>query len=215
MTLPFIVEEHLENDLKEIKLASFIYIKKNVFSTGEMQDIREAIDKYANISDDYSKSNNVKCKYVHFTELFDYNPTIALGIEKGFMCIQRQLYTQVCRMMQTVNYYEMHLRKIDGPTRSHVDGVIGNATPTPSNYINKPTDRRLFSVIVALNSDYEGGEFIFPKQDVSVKLKAGEALIFPPYWTHPHSTNELNGTFRYTINSWLYECNQVSKPVCE
>ena len=213
MTLPFIVE----NDLKEVKLASSIYIQQNVFSTKETQDIREAIDKYAYKNQEYSKINNVKCNYVDFAKLSDYNPTIALGIEKGFIRIQKQLYTQVYMMMQTVNYYEMHLRKIDGPTRLHADGMIGfknDEVVKEDSSVTSEIGVRLFSVIVALNNDYEGGEFYFPKQDVIVKLKAGEALIFPPYRTHPHSTNELNGTFRYTINSWLYECNQDSTPAC-
>ena len=62
------------------------------------------------------------------------------------------------------------------------------------------------SVIIALNDDYEGGELVFPNQDVVVKLKKGQAVAFPPYWTHPHYTNEpLNGTFRYTVNTWLTE----------
>jgi len=90
------------------------------------------------------------------------------------------------------------LRKIDGATKSHADGVIN----TPK-VVSTTNNVRIFSVIIALNSDYEGGELCFPKQDISIKLKVGEAVIFPPYWTHPHHTNALNGTFRYTINTWL------------
>ena len=41
------------------------------------------------------------------------------------------------------------------------------------------------SVIIALNDDYEGGEFYFPKQDYKVKLKKGDIICFPPYHTHP------------------------------
>ena len=212
MSFPFIINEKIV----PVKQGSGIYIKKNVFSNGEMQDIQKAIDKYADQIEEYSENNNVKSNFLNFIDLFDYNPTIALGIEQAFEHIQKELYTTVCGRMHTVNYDEMHLRKINGATRVHIDGAI-SPTPalTPPNYINKPTNIRLYSVIVALNSDYEGGEFYFPRQDITVKLKAGEALIFPPYWTHPHGTNELNGTFRYTINTWFYDDIQVSKPVCE
>ena len=62
------------------------------------------------------------------------------------------------------------------------------------------------SIIIALNDDYEGGEFYFPKQDFRVKLKKGDILCFPPYYTHPHMVEApLNRTYRYTINTWLYE----------
>tara|TARA_Y100000996_G_scaffold62569_1_gene42443 strand:- start:9 stop:200 length:192 start_codon:yes stop_codon:yes gene_type:complete len=62
------------------------------------------------------------------------------------------------------------------------------------------------SIIIALNSDYEGGEFYFPKQDYRIKLKQGDIICFPPYYTHPHMVDPvLNRTYRYTINTWLYE----------
>jgi len=200
----------MRDKLEEIKFGSSIYIRRNVFSNREMQDIRKDIDKYADKIEDYSERQNVKSIYLEFVNLFDYNPTIALGIKEAFERIQRELYTSVVGRMQSVNYYEMHLRKINGPTRVHVDGAISLVPINdPPNYKNRGTDVRLFSVIIALNSDYEGGEFFFPRQDITIKLKAGEALIFPPYWTHPHSTNDLNGTFRYTINSWLQECKEL------
>ena len=62
------------------------------------------------------------------------------------------------------------------------------------------------SIIIALNDDYEGGIFHFPYQDFNVKLKKGQLIAFPPYWTHLHGVESpANGTFRYTINTWLYE----------
>ena len=62
------------------------------------------------------------------------------------------------------------------------------------------------SVIIALNDDYDGGEFYFPIQDYKIKLKKGDIILFPPYWTHPHKVySPLNRTYRYTINSWLYQ----------
>jgi predicted 2-oxoglutarate/Fe(II)-dependent dioxygenase YbiX len=61
---------------------------------------------------------------------------------------------------------------------------------------------------MTLNDDYEGGQFIFPYYDITVKLKKGSVLIFPPFWTHEHSTNELeNNTFRYTITTW--NCDRI------
>jgi len=90
------------------------------------------------------------------------------------------------------------LRKIKGPTKPHIDGILQDVhNPYIKNNI------RIFSVIIALNSDYEGGELCFPNQNFKIKLKAGEAIIFPPYWTHPHYTNDVNGTSRYTITMWL------------
>jgi len=93
-------------------------------------------------------------------------------------------------------------RKIYGPTRLHKDGVIIN----PINNRLSVRKVRNMSIIIALNSDYEGGEFYFPKQDYRIKLKQGDIICFPPYYTHPHMVDPvLNRTYRYTINTWLYE----------
>lgn len=93
-------------------------------------------------------------------------------------------------------------RKIYGATRLHKDGVIIN----PVNNRLSIKKIRNMSVIIALNDNYEGGEFYFPKQDYRVKLKKGDIICFPPYYTHPHMVDApLNRTYRYTINTWLYE----------
>ena len=204
MSLPFIIKDELE----EINLTS-IYILRNVISNEKMQDIKKFIDKYANINGEYSDENNVKSTYLHFQDIEQYNSKIYQEIKRTFEYIRNKTEIPIHNLKSSVDYSAMQLRKINGPTRMHVDAL------TSPIFENQTTNIRIYSVIVALNSDYEGGQFYFPRQNVTVKLKAGEALIFPPYWTHPHCTNALNGTFRYTINSWFYDCIQVSKPVCE
>tara|TARA_B000000477_G_scaffold49079_1_gene41440 strand:- start:1312 stop:1896 length:585 start_codon:yes stop_codon:yes gene_type:complete len=89
------------------------------------------------------------------------------------------------------------LRKIYGPTKLHEDGLKAGPDHPES---------RIVSVIIALNSDYDGGEIVFPCQNFKTKLEQGDVIIFPPFWTHPHYTESLNNnTFRYTINTWLHK----------
>ena len=95
------------------------------------------------------------------------------------------------------------LRKIYGPTRLHKDGI--NINPIDKRYLPIRKIRNM-SVIICLNDDYDGCEFYFPSQDYKIKLKKGQIIAFPPYWTHPHMVSEpINNTYRYTINTWLYE----------
>jgi hypothetical protein len=90
-----------------------------------------------------------------------------------------------------------NLRKIFGGTKIHTDSIT---TGGYKEYI------RCASVIINLNDDYDGGIFNFPKQDFSIKLKKGSAIVFPPYWTHPHEVSKVGeGQSRYTINTWLQE----------
>lgn len=96
------------------------------------------------------------------------------------------------------------LRKIYGNTREHKDGILTNTNNTSETILKNQI--RNMSIIIALNDDYENGEFYFPRQNFKKKLKKGEIIIFPPYWTHPHFVTEpTNNTYRYTINTWLYE----------
>jgi hypothetical protein len=65
---------------------------------------------------------------------------------------------------------------------------------------------RCLSIIVVLNDDYDGGIFNFPNQGLKFKVKKGEAVLFPPYWTHPHYVTSVGeGQARYTINTWILE----------
>ncbi len=92
------------------------------------------------------------------------------------------------------------LRKIHGTTSLHTDGS------TDGIYV------RNLSCVVALNSDFGGGEVSFPQQDFLYQMSKGDILLFPPYWTHPHQVFPPHvGTMRYTINSWFYE-KEVSLP---
>ena len=195
MSFPFVVHD----DLMQIDKSN-VFIYKKVFQNEEMEIIKKAIDEHTPFSEEYIISDegncNVKSKFTTFNVISQQNPEIGKIVTCVLKKIQRKISSEICPHPTTVGYNNsMQFRKINGATRMHTDGVL-----CPLSMRG-----RIFSVIVALNSDYEGGEFEFPLQNIKVKLKAGEALIFPPYWTHPHCTNELNGTFRYTINTWLTE----------
>jgi hypothetical protein len=91
------------------------------------------------------------------------------------------------------------IRKITGGTKLHIDGV-NSKTAGVKNFV------RCLSLIIVLNDDYDGGIFNFPKQNLKLKVKKGEAIMFPPYWTHPHSVTSVGeGQARYTINTWILE----------
>ncbi len=99
---------------------------------------------------------------------------------------------------------QLQLREIYGATNPHYD------CPT-----NKEDDR-MMSVIIALNDDYKGGIVHLPEQNFSCKLKKLQMIAFPPFWTHPHYvTKPLDGTVRYTVNTWLNfsRCPSISNKV--
>ena len=45
--------------------------------------------------------------------------------------------------------------------------------------------------VACLDDNYEGGDLVFPKQNVSVNLKKGDLVLFPGSYTHPHGVTKL------------------------
>lgn len=69
------------------------------------------------------------------------------------------------------------------------------------------TTRRI-TIIVNLNNDYDGGDFIFfnpiNKKDIihREKLNKGTILIFPSNFLYPHSVEPITKGNRYSLVSW-------------
>ena len=65
------------------------------------------------------------------------------------------------------------------------------------------TDASLVTGSVKLNSNYEGAELIFPRQDFSnIKVKNGQCILFPAQVTHGHHVNELKSGVKYSLTMW-------------
>lgn len=151
----------------------------------------------------WTNQTNVNCKYINITDIKNEE------IKNSF---DSQLFKLVGWIIKHLNQeYDIIcsgdsgycLRKIYGSTKLHKDGI--NIKSIDNRYLPVRKIRNM-SVIICLNDDYDGGEFYFPFQDYKIKLKKGQIIAFPPYWTHPHMVSEpINNTYRYTINTWLYE----------
>ncbi|MBE1301856.1 MAG: hypothetical protein GJ680_18375 [Alteromonadaceae bacterium] len=59
--------------------------------------------------------------------------------------------------------------------------------------------RRYISFVMYLNDVEEGGETVFPLQNVSVTPKAGSILMFPSGWTHQHYAKSPISCDKYII----------------
>ena len=143
------------------------------------------------LKEDYGDFYNVKCSYIATKFFPDIDSKLVNVIYK--ILVKAKQDNPYLSGGEDSGYA---LREIYGETRLHIDSVIDP---------NNPTKGRTIAIIIALNSDYESGEFNFPLQNYKVKLKQGDAIVFPATYTHPHEVSSPeNGTFRYTINTWLF-----------
>jgi hypothetical protein len=78
----------------------------------------------------------------------------------------------------------------------HPDSCFLNGTPNGFSY-------RVFSSILYLNDDYEGGHTFFAKNNISVKPKRGMLLIFPSNYEYRHGVEEILNGDRFTLSMWF------------
>jgi hypothetical protein len=185
-----------------IELKDNIYIIKDVFENTKCNEIvtfikeNNTLHKYIEV--DIKYSNNVECTFINMNEHMSNEYILELDkvIKDKVLDIIKLVISKNEWFKKNVCDNGYTLRQIHGGTVMHTDGIFDKKFPRP----------RLLSIIINLNEDYDGGEFHFPKQDVKVKLKIGDAICFPPYWTHPHKVSPvLSGQYRYTINTWILE----------
>lgn len=62
---------------------------------------------------------------------------------------------------------------------------------------------RSVSCSIALNDDYDGGEFAFFGGEIKKKLPKGSALLFPSTFMYPHEILPVTRGTRYSIITWF------------
>ncbi len=182
-------------DLPLLKNYTGIFIYKNSIESDFCRELIKLYKDHKNtpllLKEDYGPGYNVKCNYIE-TRFF---PKIDNQIYEVVNKILGRAY-QDNPFLTCSEDSGYALREIYGETKLHADHIIDP---------QKMGKARTVSIIIALNSDYEGGEFYFPFQDYKVKLKQGDAIVFPAAHTHPHKVSSpKNKTLRYTINTWMF-----------
>ena len=99
-----------------------------------------------------------------------------------------------CESLQVLKYGP------NGFYKPHQDVIRGD-----KNY-------RMYTVILALNDDYEGGETVFPTINKRFKLKAGDALIFHTVDNYElttskslHGGNPVKSGEKWICNLWVHK----------
>lgn len=64
--------------------------------------------------------------------------------------------------------------------------------------------RRIYSGVLYLNDDYEGGETYFPNHGILVTPKTGKFVLFPSNVEYMHGVKQVHtNTHRYTLPIWF------------
>jgi hypothetical protein len=185
---------------------SCIFTTSNLFTDDQCEVMIDYILKHDALLEEKvvcSKSyNNVKCKYITLDNMVRLNIPDSKELDNfifksiGKILTKLRDSTPSFTGTQDTGYT---LRKIYGGTAMHIDGIHSESTGYTKSV-------RCLSIIIVLNDDYDGGVFCFPYQGLKFRVQKGQAVLFPPYWTHPHSVTSVGeGQARYTINTWVLE----------
>jgi len=93
--------------------------------------------------------------------------------------------------LRTTGYKIQHYRKNEGHFKWHFDALGPGAW------------ERQLALVIFLNSVDEGGETSFHRQNLRVRPVAGDALLFPTFWTHMHCGEIPRSEDKYIVSSFV------------
>ena len=81
------------------------------------------------------------------------------------------------------------------------DVFLLHYTPVNLNSGKKTThwDFTGLTAVGCLNDDYEGGEIVFPRQNITYRINRGDIIMFPGGLTHPHYVEPVTKGLRDVI----------------
>ena len=88
-------------------------------------------------------------------------------------------------------YKIQYYKKNEGHFKWHFDAI------------GPGTWERQLAMVIYLNSVEDGGETCFHRQNLEVKPIAGDALMFPTFWTHAHCGQIPRSEDKYIISSFV------------
>lgn len=184
-----------------------IYVIENVFDNQFCNDLIALMDESKQEKLSFSDHNNVECFSIKNFNNTETTNKITNEIVKKFTNII-QIFGNLVKGFNGNSFSMFELRKVYGITRNHTDGVFGETIRHPiDNALLKTV--RVATIVIALNDNFDEGVYNFPTQEVKIKLKQGSAVLFPPYWTHPHSVSKIEkNEYRYILSTWAL-CDNI------
>ncbi|MGB0713618.1 MAG: 2OG-Fe(II) oxygenase family protein [Gammaproteobacteria bacterium] len=62
---------------------------------------------------------------------------------------------------------------------------------------------RAVTLLIQINDDFEGGTLSFFNGQFELRLRQGDALLFPSSFMFPHAVRPVTSGVRYTLVSWI------------
>lgn len=189
---------------------SYILIQPNVINEVGLSEIIDHVrssDKTDLSVFDPEKSNNtgttewIVDKKMRDTQFIDYEP-----IQPKIIDLFRNAVKEVINPFYGIEVHQSEMPQmlsygIGGHYKPHVDAESLWKTPEGELIWKKSIDRDL-SIVMFLNDDFEGGDFVFPELRVRVRPEPGMMVCFPSNHHYRHGVEPVTKGIRYSIVCW-------------
>jgi predicted 2-oxoglutarate/Fe(II)-dependent dioxygenase YbiX len=173
-----VISSELCDDILEEYEDSFDWSKARVGAAGEIDTSIRNLSNI-NMSDPDTKANNIEVRTALDSELFKAVGSALQGYSAKFPRCEVQLDTG----------YNLLRYKTGEFYKEHTD-----------SFTHEP---RVVSCSIALNDEYEGGEFAFFGSEVKIRADKGSAIMFPSNFMYPHQILPVTSGVRYSIVTWF------------
>ena len=189
---------------------SYILIKPDVINAHGIQEIVQHIDSSSKTDlsvFDANKSNETGEKEWKVDKEVRDTQHIEMGqIAPKIIELMRNIVKEIINPFYDVEISESEIPQIlsygiGGHYRPHVDGESLWQTPDGELIWKKSTERDL-SIVLYLNDDFEGGDFIFPDLKLRVRPEPGMMICFPSNHHYRHGVEPVTKGNRYSIVCW-------------
>jgi hypothetical protein len=202
-----------------MNLLSNILIEPNVLTPEALQELQEHA-RNSTTTDlsvfDPDKTNEtgetswIVDKDIRDTQIIEFGPLFP-KIEELFKNIVKHIINPFYGIEVWDSEVPQFLKyDVGGHYKPHIDGRSIWVAPNGDKIWRKSTDRDL-SLVLYLNDDFEGGEFLFPDLHIQVKPKPGLLVCFPSDQNYLHGVAPVKEGTRYSIVTWARVKGQKTK----
>jgi len=190
---------------------SYILIKPNVINECGINEIIAHADKSKKMDlsvFDPEKANKTGesewriDKKVRDTQCIEFGPIIFPKIVELFKEIVREVINPFYEVEISESEIPQLLSyEIGGHYCPHIDGESLWVSPKNEMIWKKSVDRDL-SIVIFLNDNFEGGDFVFPDLKIRIRPEPGMLVCFPSNHHYMHGVEPVTKGNRYSIVCW-------------
>lgn len=189
---------------------TYILIRPNVITKAGLKELKEYIDLSEKIDVgifDPEKTNETGEIEWHVDKKTRNVQTVDGGyLSPKIIELMRNVVKEIINPFYGIEIYQSEIPQIlsydvGGHYVPHIDSESKWITPLGESSWRKVVDRDL-SIVLFINDEYDGGDFVFPDLKIRIRPEPGMLLCFPSNHHYVHAVEPVTKGKRYSIVCW-------------